>query len=436
MDVSLDLHRHRRVDASRRPRRASALFLFLALGWGIQACSEELDGGAACPSLCPGQNVSVLDTTFDAVALDTTIVGIPSLGAEGQLWVATRGDTLDTRAIIRFDSLTTRFTKAGADSAITVIDSAYILLRVNTTGTRRTAPVRIDVYDVDTTEADTVTAALRALFRPDRLIGGTTFDTALVKDLIKVFLDNAPLLAKITAKQRLRLGLRATSAAGVELNLGSVEGAQTAILRYDPAPADTAIKAIAVLPLSSAPTDQPQLQSDLADFSVVFAAPPAAGPELLSVGGLPARRAFFRFDVPSRIIDSSTVLRATLLLTQRPNRTIDPRDSLLVVPQLVVAGEEVTDLTRAAVLLSNFALDSLRIAPGDSGVLEIEIVSALRTWALSGTNALKQQRAVVLRSSREAFSPFEVLFFSRDAEPALRPRLRVSYALRTSFGIP
>jgi hypothetical protein len=155
------------------------------------------------------------------------------------------------------------------------------------------------------------------------------------------------------------------------------------------------------------------------------------------VGGVPSRRAFLRFDIPSRIIDSSTVLRATLLLTQRPNRTIDVKDSVLVVPHLVVAGDEVTDVTRAAVLLSPFALDSLVIAPGDSGLREIEIVAALRTWAASGTGTLKPQRAVVLRSSREAFSPFEALFFSRDATDAsVRPRLRVSYALRTSFGIP
>lgn len=425
MDVSLDLL-----------RRARALVALLALGSAVAACSEDLAGGAACPSLCPGQNVSVLDTTFDAVALDTTILGVPSIGAEGQLWLATRGDTVDARAVIRFDSLTSRFTKAGADSAITVIDSAYIMLQVNVTGTRRTAPVRIDVYDVDTTAADTTTAALQPLFRPDRLIGGTTFDTAQVKDSVKVFLNNARLLAKITAKQRLRVGLRATSAAAVELTLGSLEGAQTPVLRYDPAPTDTSIDALTVLPLSNTPTNQPQLQSDLADYTVVFAAPPPPGSELLSVGGIPARRAYLRFDVPSRIIDSSTVLRATLLLTQRPNRTIDPTDSILVVPQLVVAGEEVTDVTRASVLLSAFALDSLRYAPGDSGVREIEIVAALRTWSLAGTSGLQQQRAVVLRSSREAFSPFEVLFFSRDAEASVRPRLRVSYALSTSFGIP
>lgn len=433
MEVSLDLRKRVRASAF----GARALLLCVALGSGIAACGEDLDNGAACPALCPGQNVSVLDTTFDAVSLDSTVLGIPSLGAELTLYLASRGDTLDARAVIRFDSLTRRFTKGTADSAITAIDSAYIMLQVNATGTKVKAPVRIDVYDVDTTAADTSVAAVKTLFRSDRLIGGTTLDTNQVKDSIKVYLLNAPLLAKITGGKGLRVGLRATSAAAVELNVGSLDGGQVSVLRYDPAPADTAIKAVTVIPLSSTPVGQPQLQTDLTDYSVIFAAPPPPGVGLLSLGGLPSRRAYLRFDVPSRILDSSTVLRATLILRQSPVRAIDPRDSVLIVPHLVVAGEEVTDVARSAVLLSVFALDSVRAAPGDSGIKEIEVAAALRQWSLAATTSFKQQRAIVLRSSRESVSPFEAQFFSVEAAiPELRPRLRVSYALRTSFGIP
>lgn len=435
MEVSLDLRK--RVRAPGFSAHARVLFLCVALGSGIAACGEDLDNGAACPSLCPGQNVSVLDTTFDAVVLDSTLPGIPSLGAEPALYLASRGDTLDARAVIRFDSLTRRFVSGGVDSAIYAVDSAYILLLVNATGTKVTAPVRIDLYDVDTTAADTSVAAVQPLFRSDRLIGGTTLDTNQVRDSIKVYLLNAPLLAKITEGKRLRVGLRATSAAAVELNLGSLDGGQVPVLRYDPVPADTAIRAVTVIPLSSTPVDQPQLQSDLTDYTVIFAAPPDPGAGLFSFGGLPSRRAYLRFDVPSRIIDSSTVLRATLILTQNPVRLLDARDSLLIVPHLVVAGEEVTDVARSAVLLSAFALDSVVAAPGDSGVKTIEVAAALRQWSAAASTSFRQQRAIVLRSSREAVSPFQVQFFSIEAaNPELRPRLRVSYALRTSFGIP
>jgi hypothetical protein len=147
------------------------------------------------------------------------------------------------------------------------------------------------------------------------------------------------------------------------------------------------------------------------------------------------RRTFLRFNVPARILDSSTVLRATLLLTQRPNRAIDPRDSVLVLPYTVSAGDEVTDLARAAVLLSPFPVDTVRLAPGDSGVRQIEIAAAVRSWS-TVANPFRQQRAIVLVSNDEGVGPFDVHFYSLEASPGLRPRLRISYSLRTSFGIP
>ena len=205
-------------------------------------------------------------------------------------------------------------------------------------------------------------------------------------------------------------------------------------MRYDPAPTDTAIHAITVSPRSRTP-DNGQLALDYTDYTLVLAAPPLPGGDVLSVGGLPSRRAFFRFVVPTRIIDSSTVLRATLFLTQRPNLAIDPRDTVAVVPELVLAGEEVTDLARAAFLASPFAIDTLRVAPGDSGVRQIEMAAAVRQWSAAGTT-FGQQRAIILRSTVEGASAFELQFYSSEAAPAVRPRLRISYSLRSSFGIP
>jgi hypothetical protein len=417
-----------------RPRRA-ALAGFFAATATIAACNADLTQSAACPSLCPQQNVEVLDTVFEAVSLDTVLTGVPTLGRETALLLAKRGDTLDTRVILRFDSLTSRALIGGIDSAIVSIDSAYLQLRVNTAASKVTAPIRIDLFDVDTIAGDTTTAAVLALFRPDRLLGGTTIDTNQVRDSIRVFFDNAKLLAKITAKARLRVGLRLTSAEGAMLSLGASDATQSAILRYDPDPADTAVKELTVVLRSDTPADQPQTQFDLLDY-VVFEKVPAGGPStVLAVGGLPSRRSFLRFDVPARLLDSATILRATLLLVQAPNRSIDPTDSVLVLPQLVLAGEEVTDLIRAAGLISLAPVDTIRLAPGDSGLRQLEMVAAVSTWSLL-SNRFRQQKAIVIRSTVEGSDPFEAWFFSSEAEPALRPKLRLSYALRTNFGIP
>lgn len=415
--------------------RARALIALAAMAL-LGACREDLDGGSACPVLCPGRNVVVNDTIFDGVLLDTVISGVPTLGSETVLLLAARGDTLDTRVVMRFDSLTSRVFRNNGDSAITAIDSAYLLLRMPADAKRMVrAPVRIDLYDVDTTAHDTSTAAIAALFRPDRLIGGSTLDTGQVRDSMRVYFQNAPLLAKIVAKQRLRVGLRITSDSATMLHLGSFDAALPTVLRYDPVPSDTAIDELTVTLRSDTPLSNTELLVDLFDYTVVVKAPPPPANGLLSVGGLPSRRTYLRFNVPARILDSSTVLRATLLLTQAPNRAIDIRDSVLVLPYVVTAGEEVTDLGRAVTLTSLFPVDTVRYAAGDSGLRQIEVAAALRSWSTEN-NPFRQQRAIVLLSNDEGRGPFDAHFYSLEAPAALRPRLRVSYSLRTSFGIP
>jgi hypothetical protein len=407
----------------------------MVAGAVVTACNADLTQEAACPILCPQQNVEVRDTVFEAVSLDTMLTGVPSLGRETSLLLAQRGDSLETHVVLRFDSLATRVTIAGGDSAISAIDSAYVQLLVNSADTKVTGPVRIDLFDVDTVAGDTTTAAVLALFRPDRLMGGATLDTNQVRDSIRVYFDNAKLLAKITTNSRLRVGLRLTSVEGATLSLGSTDASQGAVLRYDPAPSDTGIKAVTITLRSDTPVTQLQLAFDLFDYVVFAKVPPLPPAGILAIGGLPSRRSFLRFEVPARLLDSATVLRATLFLTQAPNRGLDPTDSVLVLPQLVLAGEEVTDLTRAAGLISLSPVDTIRLAPGDSGLRPIEMVAAVSSWSVS-VNPYRQQKAIVLRSTVEGTDTFEAWFYSSEAAPELRPRLRVSYALRTNFGIP
>ena len=105
-------------------------------------------------------------------------------------------------------------------------------------------------------------------------------------------------------------------------------------------------------------------------------------------------------------------------------------------PQAVVATETITDLRRAAALVANASavvIDSLRLAPADSGQRVLSLVALVRAWRSfpEGT-----QRAVVLRAALEGSQVGEVRFFSSEAASGLRPRLRLSYIPRTDFGLP
>jgi len=422
-----------RRDAGARLR---TLLLAVTLGAAASACGEDLESGAACPVLCPGQNLTVFDTTFEAVSLDTTIQGIPGFGTEGSLYLAARGDTLDLRGVVRFDTLPSTFLKGLGDSVITRLDSAYVLFVVNAEATKVKGSVRFDAFDVDTAESDSVAAVVRSLFRADRRIGSVTLDSAQVKDSIRIPISNVALLRKIAAKARLRVGVQVSSASGAEVDLGSLEGGAGALLRFDPAPEDSAVLPLTVTPKSGTPPGDAVVAGDYLDYTLVFKAPAVPNGSLLGVGGIPNRRTYLRFSLPSRILDSSTVLRASLILTQQPNRSINVRDTLALVPELSLASEEVTDITRSTFLLAGFAFDTLRVAPGDSGTRVLEVATAVRQWASQAGSTIKQQQAIVLRSTREGTSPFEVLLSSREAPAALRPRLRVNYSLRSSFGIP
>ena len=402
-------------------------------------CSEKLEGGAACPSLCPEQEIQVRDTILEPISLDTTLAGYPTLGVEPRLLLAARGDTLDVRAVVRFDTLPPTFTRGAVDSAIYAVDSAYIALRFDNTGKKATAPVTIEAYDVDTPAPDTSLVSVLGLFTPGRIIGSVTLTPAEAVDSVRVPLSNAVVLTKILARTRLRVGLRVTSTASAQLQLFSIDGGSSPRLSYDPS-ADTAVKAITVFPTSRTPVAGSQLASDFTDYQIVArgANPPAAA--TFAVGGTPGRRAYLRFALPPAIADSSTVLRATLTLTQRPDRGIDDTEPVTIYPQILAAGPVVTDLAKAALLLvpRNRAglptVDSLRVAPADSGARSFEIAAVIQEWRARKVDAA--QRVLVLQANPEGTASGSILFFSSEAPVAVRPRLRISYVSRLNFGVP
>ena len=426
-------------------QRAPFVVLALAAAGMLAACQEDYEGGgAACPSLCPEQNVVVFDTTFDPVELDTTVSPFPTHGTETELLLARRGDTVDTRPVIRFDSLPTFFNRGATsgDTIIQFVDSAYVKLRINRAASVFKQPVTFEVFDVDTTTGDpafalndTSTAIERTLFRNDRRIGQITFDTAQITDSIRIPLDNAALLNRIVNGKRLRLGFKATSAGPVQIRIVAYEGGDPAVLRFLPS-ADTVFNELQVFPRSVVPRNQVTLAADLTDYVHVISFPPVPDGSFLVVGGIPGRRTLIRFDIPARIMDSSNVLRATLILTQRPVPSVDDTTKLSVYPLIVTAGTNITDVGRSAFLTNapGAGFDSVQFAPRDSGPREIEIVNALRAWALPISKA--SQRGLVLRAGPESVDPRFVAFYSSRAAANLRPRLRVSYSPVRSFGIP
>jgi hypothetical protein len=419
------------------PARALAPLAALAALLLGAACSEDLESDGGCPALCPQQGIVVQDTMLEPVALDTTLVGFPARGTEPFLLLAT-APGLDVRAIVRFDTLVNRYQSPGdtARKPITNLDSLRLVLRPERTGALIPNPVIFEIYDVDTD--DTTTAGIAALFSPERLIGSDTIALADTATTIELPLSEDAVLARMTAGTRLRLGIRAYADAPVVLRLFAVEqgGSVGPRILYKP---DTNVRSEAQ-PISLSPRTDPQRAVELRDFTLVVQGTPPPPADAVATGGLPGRRGYLRFDLPRRILDSTTVVRASLELWQRPNPRLST-DTLAttVYPHVVLAGSAVTDPAKAALILNPvgaFGIDSLRVEPADSGRRFVQLTQLLRAgWR--GTSPDTLPRALVLRIVSEGTLPAEVLFYSREAAvDSLRPRLRLSYIPRVDFGLP
>jgi hypothetical protein len=256
----------------RAARRAAGCAGVLALA-AAAACTEDLESGAGCAaSLCPVTNTALRDTVLEPVALDTTLANVPVAGEASTFLLAVRPapDSLDARAVFRFDSLPARFApSSGGDSVnITTVRSSVLRLRVDTSSTFfgpararvPAAPLTLEAYDVDTTVgADTTQAVLAGLFRPERFLGRVTLPAgAAVDTAVRIPIATGAFAARVGG--RLRVGIRVVSTEAAQLRVYTARasgllGALAPSVRYVPA-TDTATRELTLALNSSTPAER------------------------------------------------------------------------------------------------------------------------------------------------------------------------------------
>src|SRR4029453_1976272 len=221
------------------------------------------------------------------------------------------------------------------------------------------------------------------LFPPGRPVGTRTFAPESLTDTIRLPVANRVVLRNVTNGFPLRIGLPLVGSKPADLAILSTQTASGVSLVFR-ASLDTAATPVTVNPLSHSPSNEAFLAGALADYVIT---PKASSPTTLtqlSLGGVPVRRTYLRFNIPASIIDSSTIVRATLQLPQQPTPNgVDRADTVPVFPVAVLAAPTVTDVFTALQFLAaplSYGLGSFAMVPGDSGLKSIEIVSLVRTW--------------------------------------------------------
>lgn len=407
----------------------------------LAACSEVLDNTGGCPTVCGGQTADVENEVFEAITYDTTVPASIGLGNEPVLYLASMGDSVDTRAIIRFDTIPDQYFSSNDTVSVISVDDSRLLLEFDSAGGGILSPVTVTVYDVTTTGAldDTAVSVLEPLFTGAPL-GSRIFPAGTLIDTVSIELDDARVLQSVLTGVPLRLGVSVSSAIPVGLTARAYsDGASTPSISFRPN-GDT-VRRLAYRPTSKTPADNPNRANLLSDFTlIVKGSPPPPPGDFIVVGGLPAKRGFFRFNIPSYIIDSSIVIRATLELTQYSSDGIAvPSDTLRLLPAVVLAGPLVKDPYRASQILGinvfNLGVSYTTPYAADTAV-EVFITGALtRVWLAQ--DSLQLPRAITLLSASEGGSIKQAIFYSvNHPDVAKRPRLRVSYTPRSRIGTP
>ena len=156
--------------------------------------------------------------------------------------------------------------------------------------------------------------------------------------------------------------------------------------------------------------------------------PEVSDSTLLAVGGAPSARSLLRFDLPARIRDSATIVRATLELTPVAPITGLPFDPARLLARGVLA--DVGAKSPVSTSIGRVPEDTLEIGATTVG---IEAVRLVELWLGSSS----RPSALILSLTPEAASFSRPVFYStRATDPALRPRLRLSYLLSFPFETP
>jgi hypothetical protein len=388
----------------------------------LSGCQEKLTAPADCPALCPGGQPQVFDEVLTAVAgADSSFVGYVLPHQAAALLVSNGLQGFEERALIRFgrrpDSVVVRDTLRAY-----TIDSVALNF---TLGARDTAldGLQVQVYRIPRTIDSTTTyAGIAPAFVPEALIATIEVPDSLNSGTIRAVFGPAELSrVEIPASDsgQLAVGLRIAAPPATGVRLGALTSGGAAPLFTSYVTLDIPDTGAAKLrTLAQTPTFN----------TFVSEVPQVSDSTLLAVGGAPSARTLVRFNLPARIRDSATVVRATLELTPVAPIPGLPTDPARLVARAILA--DVGAKSPVSSVANRVPEDTLDVG---ATAVSIEAVRLVELWL----RTTSRPSALVLALSPEAGSFTRPVFHSsRAADPALRPRLRLSYLLSFPFETP
>jgi hypothetical protein len=391
----------------------------------LGGCQEKLTAPADCPALCPGGEAQIFDEVLQPISgADSSFRGYIQPFSAAALTVSNGLRGYEERAIVRFpqrsDSVSLRDTLRTYTIDSVAFGLTLIARDTNSTG------LQVQLYRLPRAIDSTTTyAQMDPAFVPENLVTTIAVPDSVNSGTLRAVLQG-PDLARVAIPPAdtgvLALGVRIDAPAPTGVRLGAIaSGTGLVFLTYATLNVpDTGTARLRTFTLS------PAFNNSLA------AAQQTDDSTLLAIGGAPSSRALIRFDLPPRIRDSATVVRATLELTP-----VVPVSGLPTDPARLRARAVLADLGAKSPVESQPAVSGVdTVAAGTSATVDIEIVRLMqRLWL--GPSTRPTALVLSLAPELEAASFSQLVFYStRASDPAVRPRLRVSYLRSFPFENP
>lgn len=387
----------------------------------IAGCQEKLTAPADCPALCPGGQPQVFDEVFTAVSgADSSFVGYVQPHQAGALLVSNGLEGFEERGLVRFLARGSTVTVRDTARSFT-IDSVILSFTVVARDTNLTG-LQLLLYRLTPSfDSSTTFAAVAPAFVPESLIATIDVPDTLNAGTIRTVLQGADLSrVEIPASDsgRLAVGIRIASPVPTGVRVGALAGGAgpifTTYVTLDVP--DTGTAKLRTIPLGAAFSTHVSEVLQAVDSTV------------LAVGGAPSARVLLRFNLPSRIRDSATIVRATLELTPVAPIMGLPTDPARLLSRAVLA--DVGAKSPVSSVAGRVPEDTLETG---TTAVSLEAVRLIELWL----GATARPAALMLSLTPEAASFSRPVFYStRAADPALRPRLRISYLLPFPFETP
>ncbi len=380
---------------------------------GVTACEETVTAPGLCPEFCLAGDIAVRDTVLvDAVVAESSFVGYRFAHTAATLQVGGPQGSGEARALVLFAPFSATY--AGTDASVSDTILALDSIRIELTVARRSADsgLTVGIYRLGVPpDSATTWASVEPFFADTALAGTLEIPDSVRSGSVSVTLLPSAFPRFEADSFKVSIGLRVTSSAFVDLM--SVDSGEVTF--------QVPSRIHRFVRLDSSGTTVTRTEVRAANFDTFVGDPAGLGPSVgLRVGGLPAARVLLRADsIPRGVVDSTQVIRATLLLVPARAAVGAPDDTFRLRAHALGA-----DFGAKSPLLNEAdtaSAGSAAVPVGSQDTIQIDVTHVLQAWRLSP----KLPRAMMLRLDREARGTSAVELYSSAA--AARPVLRLTY---------